>query len=265
MLKYFDIESVKIACWVNSGNLDAHKQNLFFIHGSGGNHTIWSHQYGKFHKHYNIVAVDLPGHGQSAGQGENDIAAYSEWIKTLLQCLHLDRTVLVGHSLGAAIALRCAISYPEQLAGIVCLGAGLKMPVNALFLDYLQTHPPEIASEIVEMICKYSLAKENRTRLAGVLGDSIALAKTDIMNGDLLACNRLDLTGEADAIKIPTLIICGAEDKMTPPDLSRQLAARISGSTLEMIAGAGHMAMIEKPVELNNSLREFVESFGDTA
>ena len=89
------------------------------------------------------------------------------------------------------------------------------------------------------------------------------MAKADIMYGDLLACNRLDLTGEVGAIKIPALIICGAEDKMTPPDLSRQLAAGISGSVLEVIAGAGHMAMIEKPAELNNSLQVFVESLGD--
>lgn len=265
MLEYFDIGSMKIACWINRNDWNVHKKTLLFIHGSGGNHTIWSHQYGKIHEHYNIVAVDLPGHGQSAGQGESDIAAYSRWIKTLLQCLRLNKTVLVGHSLGAAIALQCAISYPERLSGIVCLGGGLKMPVNALFLDYLQTHPPEIASEIVEMICKYSLAKENRTRLAAVLGKSIALAKPNIMHGDLLACDFLDLTGEAEAIKIPALIICGAEDKMTPPDLSRQLAASISRSTLEMIAGAGHMAMIEKPAEVNNSLREFVESLGDNA
>jgi pimeloyl-ACP methyl ester carboxylesterase len=265
MLEYFDIGSIKIACWINRNDWDVHKYPLLFIHGSGGNHTIWSHQYGKFHKHYNIVAVDLPGHGQSAGQGENDIAAYSEWIKTLLQGLHLDKTVLVGHSLGAAIALRCAISYPEQLAGIVCLGGGLQMPVNTFILDYLQTNPPQIAPEVAELICKYSVAKENRALLADILNKSVSLAKADIMYGDLLACNRMDLTGQTDVIKIPALIMCGAEDKMTPPDLSRQLAASISGSVLEIITGAGHMAMIEKPAEVNNSLREFVEALGDYA
>ena len=68
MLKYFDIESTKIACWINGSDFDKKKQSLVFIHGSGSDHSAWSHQYGRLHKKYNIVAVNLPGHGHSGGR-----------------------------------------------------------------------------------------------------------------------------------------------------------------------------------------------------
>jgi pimeloyl-ACP methyl ester carboxylesterase len=260
MLKYYNIESVKIACLISAGDSGAQKQSLVFIHGSGGDHTAWLNQYAQLKKQYNLVAVDLPGHGRSEGHGEKHVQDYCVWIKNLLDTLGLNKPVLVGHSLGSAIALQFAISYSEDIAGIVCLGGGMKMPVNPFFLDFLKTNPAQMPAEITELICKYSLAKENRSRFSAVLQKSISGSKVDILYGDLSACNELDLTGQAENIKVPALIICGAEDKMTPPDLSRALAATIKGSSLEMIAGAGHMVMLERPAEFNKALEEFAAS-----
>lgn len=260
MLKYFEIDSTKIACWANTGDFDTRKNTLVFIHGSGGNHTIWSHQYGRLHKKYNIVAVNLPGHGPSEGNSERNAQRYCEWMKKILQALDLKKPVLVGHSLGAAIALGFALRYPEAIAGIVCIGAGMKMPVNSFFLEFLQTNPPEIPAEVIDLICKFSLAKENREKFSDPLRKSIALSRVDVLYGDLLACDEMDLTQDAAKIAVPALIVCGAEDKMTPPELSRQLAAAIEKGLLEIIEGAGHTVMLEKPVEFNASLDKFVTS-----
>jgi len=260
MIKYYHVESTDIACWVNRNDFESNKPTLFFIHGSGGNHSIWSRQYGRLHKKYNIVAVNLPGHGVSGGNGERDVRRYSEWINRLLGVFNFTDIILVGHSLGAAITLQFAISHPQDVAGIVCTGGGMKMPVNPLFLDFLKTNPPEIPAEIIDLICRYSLAKENRAKFSAPLGKSIALSKVDIMYGDLMACNALDLTRDTGKIKVPALIICGAEDKMTPPDLSHQLATGIQGAILEIVEGAGHMVMLEKPSEFNSRLDKFAES-----
>jgi pimeloyl-ACP methyl ester carboxylesterase len=257
MLKYFNIESVKIACWVNKDNLDEQKPSLVFIHGSGGNHSIWAHQYGHLSKNYNTIAVNLPGHGHSGGAGEKDVKIYCEWVKKLLNASNLKKVVLVGHSLGSAIALQFAIDYSDKIMGIVCMGGGMKMPVNSFFLDFLKTNPSELPEDVTGMISKFSLAKENRPKFFAPLQKSISESKVDVLYGDLTACNDLDLTQTADKIIVPALIVCGAEDKMTPPDLSRALAAGISKSKLEIIAGAGHMVMIEKPVEFNNALDTF--------
>ena len=89
---------------------------------------------------------------------------------------------------------------------------------------------------------------------------SISQSKVDVLYGDLSACNNLDLTQELGKINVPSLVICGAEDKMTPPDFSRQLVAGISGAMLEIIEGAGHMVMLERPAEFNMSLDKFAAS-----
>jgi pimeloyl-ACP methyl ester carboxylesterase len=260
MLRYFNIESTKIACWVNKSDFDAHKQSLVFIPGSVGNHSVWSHQYGRLHKKYNIVAINLPGHGRSGGNGEKDVRCYCVWVKELMDVLNLNGAVLVGHSLGAAIALRFALNYPQEIAGIVLVGGGMKMPVNPYFLELLKTNPPEVPAVVIDLICKFLLAKENRPKYFAPLRKSISQLKVDVLYGDLSACNELDLTQEAGKISVPALIICGAEDKMAPPDCSRQLAASISGATLEIVEGAGHMVMLERPAEFNISLDKFAES-----
>jgi pimeloyl-ACP methyl ester carboxylesterase len=124
----------------------------------------------------------------------------------------------------------------------------------------LKTNPPEVPTEVIELICKYSLAKENRTKFFAPLQKSISQSKVDVLYGDLSACNNLDLTEEIDKINVPALVICGAEDKMTPPDFSLQLTAGISGAKLEIVEGAGHMVMLERPAEFNASLDKFAES-----
>jgi pimeloyl-ACP methyl ester carboxylesterase len=263
MLKCFNIESIKIACWINGGDFDKKKRGLVFIHGSGGNHSAWSHQYARLHKKYNIVAINLPGHGRSGGNGEKDVRRYCVWVKKLLDVLDLNGAVLVGHSLGAAVALQFAINYPQEIAGIVLVGGGMKMPVNPFFLEFLKTNPPVVPAEVIDLICKYSLAKENRPKFFTPLQKSISQSKVNVLYGDLLACNNLDLTQELGEIRVPALVICGAEDKMTPPDCSRQLAASISGATLEIIEGAGHMVMMERPAEFNISLEKFAESISE--
>lgn len=266
MLKYFDIDPVKIACLMGKSDSEAHK-SLVFIHGSGGDHTAWLNQYAQLretNKTYNMAMLDLPGHGRSEGSGESHVKDYCVWINKLLDVLGLSEPILVGHSLGAAIALQFAIDHPEKIAGIVCLGGGMKMPVNPFMLEFLKANPPEMPAEITELICKFSLAKENRPRLSAVLQKNIARSKVNVLYGDLSACNELDLTEEVEKISVPALIVSGAEDKMIPPDLSRELAAKIKKSSLEIIAAAGHMVMLEQPAELGRALDKFTASIDAT-
>ena len=253
MLKYFDVESSKIACWVNGDNFGAHEQSLIFIHGSGGDHSAWSNQYAALHKHYNIVAVDLPGHGRSEGSGKSDIENYCLSVKKLLDILQLKNVILVGHSLGAAITLQFALNYPQTIYGIVTVGGGMKMPVNPAIFEFLKTNP----TESVELICKFSVAKANREKFMEPLMKSLAQARIDVLQGDLSACDKFDVSPEINKISLKALVICGAEDKMTPPEFSRQISESISGAKLCLIEGAGHMVMMERPKEFNEALYQF--------
>ena len=261
MLKYFNVESSKIACWVNSSNFGAHEQSLIFIHGSGGDHSAWSHQYAQLHKYYNILAIDLPGHGSSEGSGKSDIESYCLWVRKLLDILQLKNVILVGLSLGAAISLQFAINYPQIIKGIVTVGGGMKMPVNPLIFEFLKTNP----AESVELICKFSVAKQNLEKFMEPLMKSLAHTRLDVLQGDLSACDKFDVSQEINKISVKTLVICGAEDKMTPPDFSSQITESIRGAKLCLIEGAGHMVMMEKPLEFNETLNKFTATIADTA
>ncbi len=257
MIKKIIIDHTEIACWVNPEDFGRHQQSLIFVHSSGSNLRSWVYQYSQLHKQFNIVAFDLPGHGQSGGSGEKEVDNYCVWIKQLLDVLQLKNPVLVGQSLGGAIALKFALHYPQAVRGIAPVGAGEKMPVNPSILEGLKTN----RDEALNLICKFSLTKENRPRLFDALKTGLSESSVASFYGDLTACNNLDLTTVAGKIQIPVLLICGAEDKMTPPDFSRRLAAAIKGAKLCLIEGAGHVAMMEKPAEFNKALSEFAASF----
>ncbi len=256
MLKKFEVASIKIACWVNPTDFGAHEKSIFFIHGSGGDHSLWSFQYAKLHKDFNIVGVDLPGHGGSEGKGESDIKEYTKWMKKILDALCLPNAVLVGHSLGAAIALKFAADFAPMIKGVVAVGGGLKMPVNPSIFELLKT-APETA---FDLMCKFSLAKENRAVFTEPLKKSMATANIEALYNDLAACDKMDLTQDVKKIRLPTLILCGTEDKMTPPGLSEQITASVSDARLCLIEGAGHMVMMEKAQEFNEALNSFVQS-----
>lgn len=253
MIKIIDIDNIKIACRQHPAEFAEHRQSLVFVHGSGGEHTSWVYQYSRLHQQFNMAALDLPGHGLSTGDGESAVDRYCLWIKKLLDVLHLNKPVLVGHSLGAAIVMKFAVLYPQDIKGIVPVGGGLKLPVNPDWLAGLQTNP----AKIVDLACKYSLAEEHRPRFLAALKKSMAKGRMDVFSGDLAACDNFDLTADVDKINVPTLVVCGTEDKMTPTSFSRRIAAGIRGAKLCLIEGAGHMVMMEKPVEFNTGLSEF--------
>ena len=130
------------------------------------------------------------------------------------------------------------------------------MPVNPMILEGLKQDP----AAVIGMAAKFSVAKQNRERFSGLLMESLSLVDPGIIHGDFSACNGLDITEAVAGIRIPTLVICGAEDKMTPPSLSQFIRDRIPGARLALIEGAGHFVMMENPEAFNEALTDFVNS-----
>jgi pimeloyl-ACP methyl ester carboxylesterase len=256
MIVFHEISGVNIACWMSSQNLIHGRKNLVFIHGSGADHRIWIKQYTKLKDDFNIIVIDLPGHGQSEGTGEQEVARYVEWIKKFLDALAVEKPVLIGHSLGAAISLVFAIQYGEMLSAIVPVGGGAKMPVNEMILKGLKTE----TEFVIGLAAKFSVAKENRERLSRTVIEGLSRANPDVLYGDLLACDRLDITSSISRIGVPAFIICGADDKMTPSALSQYLQDNIPGSQMSLVDNAGHMVMLENEKSFNEHLKMFVDS-----
>jgi pimeloyl-ACP methyl ester carboxylesterase len=260
MISFHEVNGLKIACWVSQLPWQVGKKALVFIHGSGGDHTVWLHQCTQLKNEFNIAALDLPGHGRSEGRGEQDVAVYVEWVRQILEALAIEKPVLIGHSLGAAISLRYALTYGDRLAGIVPVGGGAAMPVNPAILGGLKIDP----ATVIAMAAKIAVAKSNRDRLSEILMKSMSAVNPDILYGDFLACNKHDVTATVSEIRVPTLVICGDEDKMTPPEMSRYLKDHIPGAQLALIRNAGHFVMLENVEEFNRTLRTFVDSFVTT-
>ena len=259
MVIFHEISGAKIACWASSQNFADGKKALFFIHGSGGDHRIWIKQYTRLKDEFNIAAIDLPGHGLSEGRGEQDVSQYVEWVRKFIAALALEKPVLIGHSLGAAISLVFAIKYGEMLSAIVPVGGGARMPVNAMILEGLKTDP----DSVIALAAKFSVTRENRERLLRTVIEGLSRANPDILYGDLLACDRLDIGNEVASIGKPALVMCGADDKMTPPALSQFLRDNIPSAQLSLIENAGHMAMLENAETFNGALKSFALSLPD--
>ena len=130
------------------------------------------------------------------------------------------------------------------------------MPVNPVILEGLKQDP----AAIIGMAAKFSVAKENRERLSGFITENLSRANPEILYGDFFACSKLDIAEAVAGIRVPALILCGADDKMTPPALSEYLRDHIPGAGLALIPGAGHFVMLENPEAFNAALADFVNA-----
>lgn len=254
MIRNLTVDGRRIALRVNDNGWKKRRKTLFFIHGSGCDHHLWDGQYGPLGKEFNVAGIDLPGHGASGGPGEESVDAYVEWVRKTLEAADLERPILVGHSLGAAVSLSFAVRHGERVLAIVPVGGGATMPVNPQILEGITAD----RRATIEFIAKFSFARENRLKFSGEMTEALMKVDPALVRGDFLSCSRLDLSAELERITVPALLVCGEEDKMTPPEFSRFMADRIPGAELRIVPGAGHFIMWETAGVLNEVLGDFI-------
>jgi pimeloyl-ACP methyl ester carboxylesterase len=259
MLQLQEMDGRRMTCRVGAEGILPDRRTLVFVHGSGGDHTHWMQQVTPLEEAFNIAAVDLPGHGGSQGPGEQEVSRYAEWVKKLLDGMGIVKPVLIGHSLGAAVCLSLVIRYGDAAAAVVPVGGGARMTVNPAILEEVRRDP----AAVISLVAAFSVARANREKLTGLLTEGLSRVDPEVLYGDFLACDRLDIRETVAQIRIPTLVVCGALDKMTPPALSAFLRNGIAGARLALIEGAGHFVMLENPEAFNSALAEFVHSLPD--
>jgi pimeloyl-ACP methyl ester carboxylesterase len=253
LIRNLTVDGRRIALRVNDSGWEEGRKTLFFIHGSGCDHHLWDGQYGPLGKEFNVAGIDLPGHGASDGPGEESVDAYVAWVRKTLRAAGLKRPVLVGHSLGAAVSLTFALRHGDELLGIAPVGGGATMPVNPQILEGITAD----RQATIGFIAKFSFARENRSKFGGEMAEALMKVDPALVRGDFLACSRLDLTAQLEGIAVPALLVCGEEDKMTPPEFSRFMAGKIPGAKLLLVPGAGHFVMWETAGALNDALGDF--------
>jgi pimeloyl-ACP methyl ester carboxylesterase len=225
-----------------------------FIHGAGGDHTIWTRQFEYFRRKAGVYVPELPGHGKSEELEPVSIAEYGEIIKDFVDTLALAPVTLIGHSMGGAITQYMALRYPDRLKSIVLVGTGARLRVTPEILDRVEGH----FQEVISTICNYAFGPETPRELVIWVREQMERNRPAVLHRDFVACNQFDSMKEVSRIALPTLILCGKVDLLTPLKYSQYLHDQISGSVLKLIDGSGHMPMLEKPEEFNQELGAFL-------
>jgi pimeloyl-ACP methyl ester carboxylesterase len=227
---------------------------VVFVHGAGGRAEVWTPQLAGLADVARVVAVDLPGHGETGGHGCRSIDDYAAWVLGLLDALGLDRVVLGGHSMGGGIAQTLALGRPDRLRGLVLIGTGARLRVLPRILELFREGLPE-ALELVA-----SLAYSPRTPPGSVAEAERALRETPmpVTLGDFMACDRFDVMTRLHGVEIPTLVLGGRDDRVTPPKYAAFLAGAIPGARLVEIEAAGHFPQLEQPAAVNAAVRAFL-------
>ncbi len=229
---------------------------VILLHGAGGNHLSWPPQIRRLAGE-TIYALDLPGHGQSEGIGRQSIEAYADDVILFMQSLKIRAAVIVGISMGSAIALTLALKYPKKVKALALLGGGAKMRVAQTILETAGT--PNTFESAVDFINANCFSETAQPNLIELSKQNMLKMRPPVLLGDFLACNEFNVFDQLEKINIPALIVCGAEDKMTPQKFSESLRAGITKSTLHVLEHAGHMVMAEKPDQVADLLKQFLD------
>jgi pimeloyl-ACP methyl ester carboxylesterase len=238
---------------------DPEAVSLVFIHGTGGDRQDWRAQLDGLSTVATVVALELPGHGKSDPPGEATVPAYAEWVSELIERLGLKRVILAGCSLGSAITLWLALNPPLWLIGIGLVGAGARLRVHPSLLDGLLEDKAKAAS----LLADYCFSSATGEELRRTVDEKYIDQPTELLHGDLAACNQFDVIQRLGEIALPTCIIVGEDDRLTPVKYSTLLHEAIGGSLLHVIPRAGHLVMIEQPEAFNRAVSTFVmNTFG---
>jgi len=249
------VNGTQISYWTGRKGILEGRETVLFIHGAGGGQYSWSYQKGYFEKDFNPIIIELPGHGESKGEGEEEIARYAEHTGAFLKALGLQRAFLVGHSMGGAIVQTLALSHPEMIKGVVLVGTGARLKVLPMILSGIKDDFEETVRRINQFV--YSRKVSPMFIERGIA--EMLQCRPEVLYGDFLACDRFDLMNEIEKIVLPTLILCGEDDQLTPLKYSQFLRTRIKGSKMEILPEAGHMVMMESSQLFNEKVNGFTE------
>lgn len=231
------------------------RHTLLLIHGAGGSHLVWPALLRRLPQTA-VYAIDLAGHGRSAPPGYKNIALYARDVLDFITELGLQKVVVVGHSMGGAIAQEIGLKQTSAVAGLVLLGTGAKLRVANTILETIQNN----YEQAVAMLNQYYWGTKPNPDLMAASRQTMLSCPPEIMLDDFLACNMFDVRTRLPEIQLPTLVISGSADQMTPPKFGRYLAETIPQARFALIENGGHMMALEFPELVAQTITTFLET-----
>ena len=225
---------------------------LVFIHGAGSSSLAFNYQLQHFR---NSKALDLPGH--PTGRPCPTIEQYLEWVRGFTTARRYKNMVICGHSMGGAISMLYALRYPEEVKGLILLGTGARLRVHPDFMQLGRDSADDHSAWLENQMAYYPGVAQDMVqslrRRSKEIGPSVEL-------NDLMACDKFDVMDEIQNINLPTLVICGEQDTMTPVKYADYLFENIPGAKKVIVPGASHFVQLQKYKQVNASIEEFVAS-----
>ena len=237
---------------LSPGRQDA--PTLILVHGAGGARLHWPAELRRL-PGATVYTLDLPGHGRSQGQGCDTIAAYADSVAAFFHAVGIEQAVIVGHSMGGAIAMTMALDFADHVAGLVLIGTGARLRVAPAILEGIRND----FDGTTELITRFAWAPEAPSRLIKLGQRALQETGPDVLLADFMACDRFDVMERLREIETPTLVIAGSVDQLTPVKYARFAAEHIHDARLVVVEGAGHMAMLERPTEVTQAIRDLLK------
>ena len=262
------VQGADLYAYTGGKAFDAAKPTVVFIHGVLNDHSVWILQSRYLANHgWNVLAIDLPGHGKSGGKPPESVEEAADAVLALLKAVGVDQAALVGHSFGSLIALEAAARAPAQVSHLAMVGTAYPMKVSPALLDSA-VNAPEKAIAMVNTFSHSTLCPPPSALGPGtwLYGGSRALmrrmlasnAETNVFYTGFKACNDYASGEQAmAAVHCPTLFLVGRHDQMTPPKAAKALAAHARLAKIVEV-NAGHALMTEAPDEVLFALRDFL-------
>ena len=254
----FQLENKNIHASDSGQGIDINKDTIVFLHGSGLSHIVWSlaeHFFSS--KNYNVLSIDLPGHGNSDGPCLDSIEKIADWMEKVFDKLKLKNLILVGHCQGCLEILEYSSRHKVRLKKLVFVGGSNKMPVHPDLIELAQSGH----SDAVKLMMKWGY-EGSKKFIGGNPVEKIIQSPRDIseiLAVDLNACNNYSNGSEAaKVIDLPSMLIFGELDKMVNLEAGKKFSNLIKNSTTHVIKGCGHMIMIEKAFEMREKILEFL-------
>ena len=261
---YLSVDDKKIYAYTASHAFDANKPTVVFIHGAANDHSVWALQSRYYAYHgWNAFAVDLPGHGKSAGPACKSIGDLSAWLIRFLDAAGAGNAALVGHSMGSLVALETAARHPQRIRKLAMIGTSVPIQVSEALLNASKAND-HAAYEMINVYAHNNTAQLGGNRAPGMwmMGAAMRLMERSgdgVLHADFSACNDY-VTGldAAQDVKCPVLLVLGKRDLMTPMKAAKELAGRLQDVKVVALEGTGHALMSEKPDDVLDSLISFL-------
>ncbi|WP_416900032.1 MAG: alpha/beta fold hydrolase [Minwuia sp.] len=254
------VDGRKVYAHTGGKDFDPAGSVVVLIHGAAMNHLAWALQtrYLAHHGH-SVLALDLPGCGASEGEVPDSVEDCGAWVHRVLDELEVGKAALIGHSMGALVALEAAGQQPDRITALGMLGVCYPLGVNDAFLAAAKDDLP-LAIGLMNDWAHGPKAHLGGFQVPGLwmVGTDtrvIEQAKPGVLHKCLTICSAYS-GGEAAAAKVtcPTTVILGRNDQMTPTKLGRKTASMIKGSSVAELDDCGHMMMFEQPRALMRAI-----------